>query len=69
MFTTRTKKIRNKTAPLYGNRHNMLEKPVIQIGPERNDHLSKTYGIMFQKENIYMKKIINPIKILIIFIL
>ena len=41
---------------LYGNRHNMLEKPVIQIGPERNDHLVENlWNNVSKRKYIYEK--------------
>ena len=41
---------------IYGNRHNMLDKPVLQIGPERSDHVVENlWNNVSRRKYIYKK--------------
>ena len=41
---------------IYGNRTNMLDKPVLQIGPERSDHLVENlWHNVSRRKHIYKK--------------
>mgnify|MGYP001419483366 CR=1 FL=1 len=41
---------------IYGNRHNMLEKPILQIGPERSDHVVENLWNNVSKRTYIYKK-------------